>query len=410
MCTDFTNLNKACPKYFYPLPCLGRLVDGSTGHEVFDFMDASWGYHQIRMAPEDEEKTSFITEYGLYYWRVMPFGLKNTGATYQRIVNDIFAKQIGRNMEIYVDDMLIKRDQLQLYLAISDVAVSSVLIREVDRVQRPIYYVSHVLKDVEERYPVIDKANFALVVSARKLKAYFESHPVQVVTNQPLKRVLTSPALSRRLTSWAVELSEFEISCIPRTSVRAKALADFITECTARNPQIIQGPDTSDADQAKPERTLFVDGARNGQATGAGVLIVGPQEETMEYALRFGFPATNNEAEYEAMILGLRLVRSMGFEEFLVKGDSKLVIDQIKGSCGVKNESLRKYHSKVVQLVFETVVLDLSGLHAIFGQFSFTEVLDYGRSPIVYHGTHDSLYPFLLLSGLITNLNIHSLG
>ncbi|GAA0171700.1 hypothetical protein LIER_25674 [Lithospermum erythrorhizon] len=65
---------------FYPLPCLGRLVDGSVGHEVFDLMDASRGYHQIRMAPEDEEKTAFITEYQLYCWKVMPFGLKNARA------------------------------------------------------------------------------------------------------------------------------------------------------------------------------------------------------------------------------------------------------------------------------------------------------------------------------------------
>ncbi|GAA0184006.1 hypothetical protein LIER_31320 [Lithospermum erythrorhizon] len=77
MCTDFTNLNKACPKDFYPLPCLGRLVDGSAGHKVFDFMDASRGYHQIKMYSKDEEKTDFITEYGLYCWKVMPFGLKN---------------------------------------------------------------------------------------------------------------------------------------------------------------------------------------------------------------------------------------------------------------------------------------------------------------------------------------------
>ncbi|GAA0161347.1 hypothetical protein LIER_17683 [Lithospermum erythrorhizon] len=69
MCTDFTNLNKECPKDFYPLPCLGRLVDGSPGHEIFDFMDASKGYHHIRMLLADEEKTAFITEYGLYCWK-----------------------------------------------------------------------------------------------------------------------------------------------------------------------------------------------------------------------------------------------------------------------------------------------------------------------------------------------------
>ncbi|GAA0166164.1 hypothetical protein LIER_21385 [Lithospermum erythrorhizon] len=95
---------------------------------------------------------------------------------------------------------------------------------------------------------------------------------------------------------------------------------------------------------------LFVDGARNDQGAGAGVLIMGPQEETMEYALQFSFPVTNNEAKYEAIILGLRLVISVGIEELLVKGDSKLVIDQIKGSCWVKHEALMKYHSKAVQI------------------------------------------------------------
>ncbi|GAA0167778.1 hypothetical protein LIER_22637 [Lithospermum erythrorhizon] len=108
MCTDFTNLNKACPKDYYPLPFLERLVDGSAGHEVFDFLDASQGYHQILLEGEDQEKTAFITEYGLYCWKAMPFGLKNAGAIYQRMVNTIFSDQIGRNMEIYVDDMLVK--------------------------------------------------------------------------------------------------------------------------------------------------------------------------------------------------------------------------------------------------------------------------------------------------------------
>ncbi|GAA0173147.1 hypothetical protein LIER_41469 [Lithospermum erythrorhizon] len=108
MSTYFTSLNKACPKDFYPLPCLGRLVDGSAGHEVFEFMDASRGYHQVRILLEDKEKTAFFTEYGLFCWKVMPFGLKNAGTTYQRMVNIIFANQIGRNMKIYVDDMLVK--------------------------------------------------------------------------------------------------------------------------------------------------------------------------------------------------------------------------------------------------------------------------------------------------------------
>ncbi|GAA0155165.1 hypothetical protein LIER_12950 [Lithospermum erythrorhizon] len=116
LCTDITSLKKAWPKDFYLLPCPGILVDGSAGHEVFDFMDTSRGYHQIRMLPEDEKKIAFFIEYGLFCWTVMPFGLKNAGATYQRMVNAIFANHIGRNMEIYVDDMLVKSKEMGHHL------------------------------------------------------------------------------------------------------------------------------------------------------------------------------------------------------------------------------------------------------------------------------------------------------
>ena len=90
MCIDFKKLNKACPKDSYPLPRIDQLVDATSGHELLTFMDAFSGYNQIGMAPEDEEKTAFITNRGLYCYRVMPFGIKNTGTTYQRLVNKIF--------------------------------------------------------------------------------------------------------------------------------------------------------------------------------------------------------------------------------------------------------------------------------------------------------------------------------
>ena len=105
---NFTNLNKACPKDGYPLPRIDLLVDATAGHEMLSFMDAFSGYNQILMAEQDQEKTAFITDRGLYCYRVMPFGLKNAGATYQRLVNRMFKGQIGRNVEVYVDDMLVK--------------------------------------------------------------------------------------------------------------------------------------------------------------------------------------------------------------------------------------------------------------------------------------------------------------
>ena len=108
MCVDFTNLNKACPKDSFPLPRINQLVDSTAGHKLLTFVDAFSGYNQIKMAEEDQEKTAFITSQGLYCYKVMPFGLKNVGATYQRLVNKMFNKQIDRNMEVYVDDMLVK--------------------------------------------------------------------------------------------------------------------------------------------------------------------------------------------------------------------------------------------------------------------------------------------------------------
>ena len=113
ICVDFTDLNKACPKDSFPLPRIDQLVDSTARHKLLTFMDAFSGYNQIRMAEEDQEKTSFITSQGLYCYKVMPFGLKNIGATYQRLVNKMFSKQIGKNMEVYVDDMLVKsREEL----------------------------------------------------------------------------------------------------------------------------------------------------------------------------------------------------------------------------------------------------------------------------------------------------------
>ncbi|XP_038687530.1 uncharacterized protein LOC119986911 [Tripterygium wilfordii] len=108
VCIDFTDLNNACPKDSFPLPHIDILVDATTGHELLRFMDAFSGYNQILMHPNDQEKTAFITERGIYCYKVMPFGLKNAGATYQWLVNRMFASLLRKTMEVYIDDMLVK--------------------------------------------------------------------------------------------------------------------------------------------------------------------------------------------------------------------------------------------------------------------------------------------------------------
>ncbi|RDY14738.1 hypothetical protein CR513_00140, partial [Mucuna pruriens] len=108
MCANYTDLNKACPKDPYPLPSIDRLVDGDSGYTLLSFMDAYLGYNQIWMYPYDEEKTAFIIDIDSFYYRVMPFSLKNTGATYQCLMDKIFKDMIGIDVEVYVDDMVEK--------------------------------------------------------------------------------------------------------------------------------------------------------------------------------------------------------------------------------------------------------------------------------------------------------------
>lgn len=108
VCIDFTDLNKYCPKDPFPLPHIDKLVDATAGHQLMSFMDAFSGYNQILMHLDDQEKTSFMTSRDIYCYKVMPFGLKNADSTYQRLVNMMFADQIGQTMEVYIDDMLVK--------------------------------------------------------------------------------------------------------------------------------------------------------------------------------------------------------------------------------------------------------------------------------------------------------------
>ncbi|KAL0339599.1 UNVERIFIED_CONTAM: hypothetical protein Sradi_4476700 [Sesamum radiatum] len=156
----------------------------------------------------------------------MPFGLKNAGATYQRLVDKIFRPQLGRNMEVYIDDMLVKSKEVHNYVedleetfailrkyrlklnpgkctfevseghSLGFMAVSSMLVRDEDGAQTPIYYVSKVLSGAECRYPLIEKMALALVITARKLRPYFLSYLVGVRTNTPLKQVLGNPEAS----------------------------------------------------------------------------------------------------------------------------------------------------------------------------------------------------------------------
>ncbi|KAL2231128.1 UNVERIFIED_CONTAM: hypothetical protein Sindi_1707200 [Sesamum indicum] len=397
------DLNKPCPKDPYPLPRI-------------DVM--------IHMAEEDRDKTSFITDKGIYCYNMMLFGLKSAGATYQRLVNKMFGDLLRKTMQVYVDDMLVKSKRSQdhpehlkqafsimrsyemklnpdkctfgvgggkflgymvsergieaspekiqaimslrspttiqdvqkfisrsadrslpffkvlrksksfewieeygkalqelkeyltkppllanpkeeetlfLYLAVSENAVSLVLVRDEGWSQNPIYYLSKMLQGAESRYSEMEKLTLTLVVTARMLRPYFQSHKVVVLTNHPLKHVISRLEASGRLIKWTVALGQYDVDYQPRTAQKAQVLADFVTELSSDSelPQAAEGQSC--------KWMLHIDGSSNADNGGAGILIQGPKKMEIEVAARLSFPVTNNEAEYGTLILGLEL-------------------------------------------------------------------------------------------------------
>ncbi|CAL8153079.1 unnamed protein product [Prunus armeniaca] len=471
VCVDYTDLNKACPKDNFPLSRIDQLVDSTSGNQLLSFMDAYSGYNQIMMHEDDKAKTSFIIERGIYCYKVMPFGLKNAGATYQRLVNKIFKEQIGKTMEVYVDDMLVKApkradhienlakafiilrkynmklnpskctfgvssgrflgylvtqrgieahpnqieailnmktpattkeiqsltgraaalnrflsrftdkcrpffkalkkghkdkwddecevafqnlktyltsppllskpipgEDLYIYLAVSDSAVSSALIREELGAQHPVFYTSKALLDVETRYPKMEKLIFSLVVSARKLRPYYQAHRIIVITEFPLRSILHSPDASQRLMKWAIELSQYDLLYRPKTAIKSQALADFVVEFTptAEEEKMVtkskeKADDTSPTDSNLPNDMwqLHVDGASNHKGAGAGVVIITPD----------GTLTTPSE--------------ELSIKRLAVYSDSQLIANQASGEYMAKHPRMVQYLDKVQGLLKE---------------------------------------------------------
>ena len=122
-----------------------------------------------------------------------------------------------------------------MYLAVSAIAVSPALIREEDKKQLPVYYVSQAFQGAEARYPRIEKIAFALIVALPKLRSYFQANPILVMTDQSIKKSMNKPEAARRMVQWAIELSQFDIEYHSKTAIRAQALANFIAEFTLPN-------------------------------------------------------------------------------------------------------------------------------------------------------------------------------
>ncbi|XP_061373314.1 uncharacterized protein LOC133315664, partial [Gastrolobium bilobum] len=383
-------------------------------------MDAYSGYNQIPLLKEDQDKTAFVTQTANYCYTMMPFGLKNAGATYQRMMNEVFKDLIGDSIEVYIDDMISKSQTpeqhlthlqgvfnrlrkynmrlnpskcafgvpagkflgfmlterefgvlqlscppvltkpdigeiLYLYLSVGVEAISAALVREPNgEAQKPVYFISKVLQGAELRYQQVEKVILTLIFAARRLRPYFQCHPITVRTNQPIRQVLQKPDLAGRMMSWAIELSEYQINYEPRTAIKAQALADFIAEMTHTTASGNQLGETL------ATWKLFVDGSTNAKGSGAGLIVENPDGVTMEHSLTFDFNTTNNQAEYEALIAGLLQARELGAQHLKVFSDSQLVTCQISGEYQAKGSLMCKYLeiAKDIMETFMTVKVE----------------------------------------------------
>ncbi|KAK3028368.1 hypothetical protein RJ639_038042 [Escallonia herrerae] len=194
------------------------------------------------------------------------------------------------------------------------------------------------VKRVLTRYPKIDKIALALITSARHLRQYFQSHTIIVLTDQPLRKVLLSRVASGRLVNWSVELGEFDIQYKPRTTIKAQALADFIVECTSP-----EDPSHLVISEVPNPWNLYVDGSSAIGGSGSGIILISLEGFMVEYALRFGFQASKNEVEYEALLAGIRLAHSLKVDSLSVHSDSLLVVNHILGDNEAKDERMAQY-------------------------------------------------------------------
>lgn len=483
ICVDFRDLNKATPKDEYPMPIADMLINNASGHRVVSFLDGNAGYNQIFMAEEDMSKTAFRCPgfVGLFEWVVMTFGLKNAGATYQRAMNLIFHDLLGIILEIYIDDVVVKSDNVdhhladltlvfermrryglkmnplkcafgvsagkflgflihergieidparleaiqrikapeckrdvqkflgkinylrrfisnlsgkidaftpilrlkketeftwgaeqqrafdeikkylstppvlrapkagtpfRLYIAAEDGVIGSVLTQEVEGKEFVITYLSRRLLGAETRYVFIEKLCLSLYYACTRLRHYLLSSTC-VVTCQTdvIKYMLQQPILSGRIGKWAYALVEYDLAYESLKSMKGQIVANFIVDHRVDN-----GMELISYLSVSPWK-LYFDGSACREGQGVGIVLISPRGAIFETSVRLEYFCTNNQAEYEALLLGLQILESMEVKNIEAFGDSLLVVQQVSGIYQCLDGSLNRYLEKCLEIV-----------------------------------------------------------
>jgi ribonuclease HI len=256
-----------------------------------------------------------------------------------------------------------KKEQLLLYLAVTTHMVSTAIIVERQEdghaylVQRPVYFFSEVLSESKARYQLVQKLLYTVLITSQKLRHYFQESLITIVTDYLPGDILRDQDATGRISKWAVELGALNIDFNPRTAIKLQALVDFMAEWWVN-----QLPTPTE----RPEHwVMYFDGSLKLEGAGAGVLLISPKGEQLKYVLQIFWKVSNNEAEYEALLHGLRLAISLGIKGLLVYDDSAVVIKQVNKSWDRNKENMdayclevRKQENKFYGLEFHHVVRD----------------------------------------------------
>ena len=203
---------------------------------------------------------------------------------------------------------------------------------------------SKLLNEAEVRYLPLEKAILAMVHATRKLPHYFQAHTVVVLTQLPLKSILRSADYTGRVAKWGKILRAFDIKYMPCTSIKGQVLANLVaefTECPKEMNVEKYGMDEKLVGiisvQCSTPWEMYLDRAANQRGSGVGLVLVSPEKITIEKSLQMSFSATNNEAEYEALLIGMMMVQKMGGKTVKVFSDSKLVVGQVRGDLEARD-------------------------------------------------------------------------
>ena len=257
---------------------------------------------------------------------------------------------------------------LQLYITSTKKSIGGLITQEVDGEEKPVYYISRIIRGPKTRYSQVERHCLALVFIAQKMRHYFLAHEVMIATKtDPIRYLLTRPALVGRPARWMMILSEYDIKCVTPKAIRCQALADLL----AQFPNGEYEPPSEDLPGGEVESidlmdedpewwSLAFDGSSAEGKGGAGVVLTTKEGNEISLSYKLDFPCTNNEAEYEAFILGLLAAQELGAKYLKVKGDSNLIVQQIRGQFGVKEPILAPYRTvaQKVMEAFKKVVIE----------------------------------------------------